>query len=73
MMTSAEQSRKPVFRSVAEAKAALSGDRLGSVWYSAGKVFVATAHGTGNFLRAEWLAADGPRSSMEPIQERGDV
>jgi len=59
---------KPVFGSVAEAKAALAGDKLGSVWYSAGKVFVATAHGTGTFSRAEWLAGDGPRSSVEPVK-----
>ena len=51
---------KPVFGSVAEAKAVLAGDKLGSVWYSADKVFVATAQGTGTFSRAEWLAGDGP-------------
>lgn len=54
-----------VFASVAEAKASLAADRLGTIYYSAGKVFVATSHGTGTFKAADWRDGDGPRPSVE--------
>jgi len=41
--------KPPVFETVAEALAALKRDKLGSVYYRAGQVFVATAYGTGTF------------------------
>lgn len=56
---------KPIFASVAEARAALAGDRLGTVYYKANQVFVVTAHGVGQFSTAQWKAGDGPRPSVE--------
>lgn len=70
---------KPIFATVAEAKAALSGaDSAGgramcSVWFSAGSVFVATATGTGKFTREEWEAAGGPKPSVARVAHDGPV
>lgn len=66
-------SNKPIFATVAEAKAALSRDRLASVWFSAGSVFVATAHGTGKFTREEWEKAGGPKPSVARVAHDGPV
>lgn len=54
-----------IFATVAEAKAALSQDRLASVWFKAGSVFVATAHGTGTFTAEEWERGGGPKNSLD--------
>lgn len=56
---------KRVFASVEEAKRALTMDKLASVWFSATKVTVHTAHGTGVFPVEEWRKAEGPRPSVE--------
>ena len=67
-----------IFATVKEAKAALDGriatngiksTALASVWFSAGRVFVATAAGTGNFSREEWDAGGGPRPSIEAVDQ----
>lgn len=55
---------KRIFATVEEARAALSRDRLASVWFRAGSVFVATAHGTGTFPAEEWEREGGPKNSM---------
>lgn len=55
---------KQIFATVKEAKAALSRDRLASVWFRAGSVFVATAHGTGTFTDEEWREGGGPKPSV---------
>lgn len=55
---------KRIFATVAEALAALSRDKLASVWFKAGFVFVATAHGTGSFTAKDWEAGGGPKNSM---------
>ncbi|MDQ1291944.1 MAG: hypothetical protein QG615_1754 [Nitrospirota bacterium] len=54
-----------MFASVEEAKRALTMDKLASVWFSATKVTVHTAHGTGVFPVEEWRKAEGPRPSVE--------
>lgn len=54
-----------IFATVAEALAALSRDRLASVWFKAGSVFVATAHGTGTFTAEEWEREGGPKNSLD--------
>jgi hypothetical protein len=51
---------KPIFETVPEALLALSLDKLGTVYFSADKVHVITAHGIGTFSRVEWLAGSGP-------------
>jgi hypothetical protein len=61
--------RPYVFRSVDEALQALRADRLGTIYFRAHEVFVATAFGTGTFPRSAWKAAGGPeslRASSDP-------
>lgn len=58
-----------IFATVSEALSALSRDRLASVWFRAGSVFVATAHGTGTFTAEEWEKAGGPKNSMTTEDE----
>jgi len=55
---------------VAEALAALRGDKLESVTFTADRVHVATAHGAGSWPRAEWLRGGGPASSQEVERHR---
>jgi hypothetical protein len=55
---------KPQFKSVEEARAALAGDKLGTVYYKASEVFVVTAFGTGKFTTAEWKVGGGPKMSI---------
>ena len=62
---------KKVFATVREALAALGRDRLSSVWFSAGKVTVHTAFGTGVFTAKDWWAGGGPKSSMDVQVEVG--
>lgn len=45
---------KPIFKSAAEARAALAQDGLGTVYHGAHVVWVATAFGAGTFSREEW-------------------
>lgn len=45
------------FASVAEARRAVAGDKLACVYVRADRVFVVTAHGTGEFSRTDWEAA----------------
>lgn len=45
---------KPIFKTVTEAKLALSSDRLGCVYWRKGEVFVVTAFGSGTFPIKEW-------------------
>lgn len=45
---------KPVFDSPREARAALVGDKLGTVYRRADKVFVVTSHGSGTFDAKDW-------------------
>jgi hypothetical protein len=46
--------RLPIFASVADARAALNADGLGTVYRRLGCVFVVTAFGTGTFTAAQW-------------------
>lgn len=50
------QGVKPIFETVMEAKLALSNDKLGTLYHRAGRVFVVTSHGSGDFTRREWDA-----------------
>lgn len=56
-----------IFASADEAVAALRRDRLGTVYFKAGSIFVATNVGTGTFTLREWREAGGPGSSQ--VQE----
>ena len=56
--------RLPVFETVAEALAALKRDKLGSVYYRVGQVFVATAYGTGTFSYGRWRREGGAENSQ---------
>lgn len=56
---------KPVFKTPEEAIQALRQDRLGTVYYRADGIFVATAFGTGMFTRKQWDDANGFRPSVE--------
>jgi len=55
----------PILTTVADAKRAVANDCLATVYFRAGGVFVATAHGTGTFTREEWDAADAPPPSVQ--------
>jgi len=55
----------PILATVAQAKRAIEMDNLATVYFRAGGVFVATAHGTGTFTRQEWDAAAAPRPSVQ--------
>jgi hypothetical protein len=46
--------RLPIFASVADARAALNADGLGTVYRRSGSVFVVTAFGTGTFTAEQW-------------------
>ena len=48
-----------------EALVALGLDKLGTVYYKADGVFVATRHGSGQFSKAEWEKAKGFKNSLE--------
>ena len=53
----------PIFSTVVEARAAISKDNLATIYRTADKVFIATAHGTGTFTRQEWEgSATGSRA-----------
>ena len=54
-----------IFATVQEAKAALANDRLGTCYFRAAGVFVATAFGRGTFTDHEWRSGEGPRPSVE--------
>jgi len=56
--------KPPVFETVAEALVALKRDKLGSVYYRAGQVFVATAYGTGTFSYGRWRRDGGSENSQ---------
>lgn len=45
------------FANAVEARRAVIGDKLACVYVRADRVFVVTAHGTGEFSRADWEAA----------------
>ena len=47
----------PILTTVADAKRAVANDCLATVYFRAGGVFVATAHGTGTFVYLEDLPA----------------
>lgn len=57
---------KRKFTTPAEAIQSLRHDSLGTVYYRATLVFVATAHGTGCFTLKAWEAAQGPKNSQVP-------
>lgn len=54
-----------VFANVAEALASLQADKLGTVYYRALEVFVATCHGTGSFTHKDWREHGGHKNSLE--------
>jgi hypothetical protein len=56
--------RPPVFETVAQALAALKRDKLATVYYRAGQVFVATAYGTGTFAYGRWRREGGQANSQ---------
>jgi hypothetical protein len=56
--------RPPVFETVAQAIEALARDKLGTVYYRAGQVFVATAYGTGTFSYGRWRREGGQANSQ---------
>lgn len=53
-----------IFTTVAEAKAALVADGLGTVYFRASEVFVATSAGTGTFPKDQWYAEGGAHISV---------
>jgi hypothetical protein len=59
-----ETKSKPVFADAHQALAALAMDKLGTVYYKANEVFVATSHGTGTFTLKDWTEAKGHKNSM---------
>lgn len=46
--------KKIIFKTIEEARMALSDDRLGTVYIKAHEVFVVTAWGSGKFSREDW-------------------
>ena len=56
---------KPPLKTVEIALAALKKDKLGTVYYSAKGVTVATASGVGTFTLKEWKDAGGCGNSQE--------
>ncbi len=51
-------------KTVLDAKAALKDDKLGTIYYSAAGVLVATAFGMGQFTLKEWKAGSGDDNSQ---------
>jgi hypothetical protein len=60
--------KPPVFETVADALAALKRDKLATIYYRKGQVFVATAYGTGTFSYGRWRRDGGVENSQRETQ-----
>ena len=60
--------KPPVFESVAQALEALKRDKLATIYYRKGQVFVATAYGTGTFSYGRWRRDGGAENSQRSTE-----